>query len=309
MSQMPFIIARQSLRALSKQPTILVFATLFVGLVLISAYLGWSATSTVNAIYIDAVNYLSAAGQPIPTNPVNDISPLGLLRNMTIYISLIGALAAIVVGYQLIATDRKAGVLPLIGSRIGHSRAYLIGKLIALVLLLVTVIALAGLIAAATLVLLPTAQISTVQWFQLLGFLGTALIYLLFFGLISLAASALYRVESVALLVPVTLWLTLTFVFPELSSNIHPTAAINPVSSLAGVPDSGFFHLTHVLLGPISLAEHFKSLGAWLLEYRTEASVFPLSDLLSLFFATCLAGLAAFIGLTRINLAKGEFNV
>lgn len=59
-------------------------AALFVALVLVSAYLGWSATSTVNAIYAKSAVFLAAAGKPVPSNPVLDISPLSLMRNMSI---------------------------------------------------------------------------------------------------------------------------------------------------------------------------------------------------------------------------------
>lgn len=53
----------------------------------------------------------------MPTNPVLDISSLSLMCNMAVYVALIGALAAIVIGDRLVGIDRKAGVLPLIGSR------------------------------------------------------------------------------------------------------------------------------------------------------------------------------------------------
>jgi hypothetical protein len=90
---------------------------MFVALVMVSAWLGWSATATVNRIYVNAAAFLAASGKPVPSNPVNDISPLSLMRNMAVYVSLIGVLAAIVIGNRLVALDRRSGVLPLIGSR------------------------------------------------------------------------------------------------------------------------------------------------------------------------------------------------
>ena len=130
------LIARQSALFIFRERTVALLSGLFVGLVLISAYLGWSATSTVNAIYADAVVYLSATGSPIPPNPVTTISPLSLLRNMSIYVSLIGALAAIVIGYQLVAMDRKSGVMPLLGTRPFAQSAYARGKVIAMIVVI-----------------------------------------------------------------------------------------------------------------------------------------------------------------------------
>ena len=71
-----WLIARQSARFVLRERTVALLSLMFVALVLISAWLGWSATSTVNRIYLDAAAFLQAAGQPVPTNPVLDISPL-----------------------------------------------------------------------------------------------------------------------------------------------------------------------------------------------------------------------------------------
>lgn len=303
------LVTKLSLHALLKQPIMHIFALLFVGLVLTSAYLGWSATSTVNAIYQDAVVYLKSTGAAIPSNPVTEQSSLGLLRNMTIYISLIGSLASIVVGHQLIATDRKSGVVPLIGSRIGQSISYLLGKVSALGIVLGAVVLISAGIAVTTLILLPSTQITTNQWVNLAGFFGCAYLYLLFFGFVSLATAATSRAESVALLVPVTLWLTFTFVFPEITSNIHSTAAINPISSLAAVPDSPFFHFTSALLGPISLTENFKTLGAYFLDYESSLSGFPRGALISLIGLTLASASVAAFGILTIKLEKEEFDV
>ena len=57
------------------------------------------------------------------------------------------------------------------------------------------------------------------------------------FGLIGLAAGATARSKTVGLLLPVTLWLTLTLILPQLTANLNPTAAIYPI-----LPDASFFH-------------------------------------------------------------------
>ena len=150
-----WLIARQSACFVLRERTVALLSGMFVALVLISAWLGWSATSTVNRIYLDAAAFLQAAGQPVPTNPVLDISPLSLMRNMSVYVALIGALSAIVIGNRLIGLDRKAGVLPLIGSRPLGRNAYAGGTIAALTGLILTLAAVAALVAVATFLLLP----------------------------------------------------------------------------------------------------------------------------------------------------------
>ena len=197
------LIANQSIRFVLRERTVALLAVMFVVLVLISAWLGWQATATVNRIYLDAAVFLQASGQPVPTNPVLDISPLSLMRNMSVYVSLIGALAAIVIGNRLITLDRKAGVLPLIGSRPLTATAYARGKIAALALLILGLSVIAGLVSVLTFALLPAISVTAAQWLQLTGFFGLSALYMMIFGLIGMAAGGMARSESVGLLVPV----------------------------------------------------------------------------------------------------------
>lgn len=305
------IIARQSVLHIFREHTVALLAVLFVVLVMVSAYLGWSATSTVNSIYRDAVVWLQDQGQAIPPNPVQDVSPLSLMRNMSIYVSLIGALAAIVIGYRLIAADRKSGVVPLIGTRPLDRRDYLRGKIAALLAANGILIGIAALIAAMTYMVLPQLSLSAAGWGKLALFLGLAYGYMMLFGLVALGSAALSRSESVGLLVPVTIWLTVTFLLPSLTANIHPTAAINPISALAPPPDTSFFHWTGLLIGPFSIAESFKYLAAGLLDYlpATAISHSLVPPLPALILALTAASVFAARAVFRMDFTRGDYDV
>ncbi|MFA9231653.1 MAG: ABC transporter permease [Microgenomates group bacterium] len=306
-----WLIARQSARFVLRERTVALLSGMFVGLVLISAWLGWSATSTVNRIYRDAVAFLQAAGQPVPTNPVLDISPLSLMRNMSVYVALIGALSAIVIGNRLVGLDRKAGVLPLIGSRPLSRNAYAGGKIAALTGLILALGAVAGVVAVATFLVLPAITLMGTQWAQLAGFMAVTTLYMGIFGLIGLASGAWAKSETVGLLQPVTLWLTLTFILPQLTANLNPTAAINPISALATPPDTSFFHWAAVLLGPVSLADAYKFASAALLDYLPQGIASPsfIPPVITLVLATGVAGAIAWRALTRLSMTQGEYNV
>ena len=267
------MIAGQSVRLALRESTVLLMAGLFALLVLVSAWLGWQATGTVNRIYLDAAAFLAAAGKPVPTNPVLDTSPLILMRNVSVYVILIGSLSAIVIGNRLVALDRKAGVLPLIGSRPMTAANYASGKLLALAILIGGLFTVAAMVGTATLLLLPGAVITAQMWVHLFAFFALSALYMMIFGLIALAATAAFNSESVGLLVPVTLWLAMTFILPALTLNLTPTAVLNPISALATPPDTGFFRLSGWALGPVSLAEHNGALAAGWLDYRPAAWV------------------------------------
>ncbi len=305
-----WLIARQSARFVLRERTVALLATLFVTLVLISAWLGWSATSTVDRIYVDAAAFLKASGQPVPTNPVLEISPLSLMRNMSVYVALIGALSAIVIGNRLVSIDRKAGVLPLIGIRPLGRSAYADGKIAALLGVVLGLIAIAGVMAVATFLVLPSVTLSGGQWLQLAGFLGVSALYMTCFGLVGLAFAARAKSETVALLVPVTLWLTLTFILPQLTANLNPTAAINPISALATPPDTSFFHWAGWLLGPLSLADAYKFASANLLDYLPQGMASPsfIPPVANIVLLTAAAACTAWRALSRIEMTQGDYD-
>ena len=303
-------ITRQAIINSLRDQTVVILVLLFLILVLVSAYLGWSATTTVNMIYLHSAEFLVAHDRPVPPNPVLDTSPLVLLRNMATYVSLIGALAAIVVGYQTIAGDRKAEVLPLLGSRPLIQKHYGYGKILALTIMLLGLVAIAALINTLAFMLLPEFTLDATGWLRLGAFYLTSGLYLLVFGLLGLACASYARSESVALLVPVTCWLIFTFVLPQLTSNINPVAALNPVSALADPPESTFFQITGILLGPVSLAEAYRLISAQLLDflppdYVSHSAIAPIWSLL-------LAGVGlhftAIWAIARMDMARGAYH-
>lgn len=308
----PFrLISIQSARFVSRERTVALLAILFVALVLISAWLGWQATATVDRIYLDAAAFLQKSGQPVPPNPVLDISPLSLMRNMSVYVALIGALSAIVIGNRLVGLDRKAGVLPLIGVRPFGRATYATGKIAALVGLILLLALLSGAIAGLTFLMLPAVVPNAAQWAQLAGFTGVSALYMAIFGLVGLGTGAAARSETVGLLVPVTLWLTLTFILPQLTANLNPTAAINPISALAPLPDTPFFHAAGQVLGPFSLADAYKFASAGLLDYLPQGIASPsfIPPVTDLVLATLFAAAFAWRALTRLPMAQGDYNV
>lgn len=304
------LITQQSVSAILREKTVWLLVALFFILVMVSAYLGWSATSTVNAIYQQASEFLQSTGQPVPDNPILDISPLSLLRNMSVYVMLIGSLASIVMGYQLIAQDRKAGVVPLINVRPVTRFTYARAKIQALTIIIFVLMGLTAIISIATFLLLPEFSLPLMGWVKLIGFFSLSAFYMLLFGLLALAATAGFRSETVGLLLPVTVWLTLTFILPALTANIHPTAAINPIAALAPPPDTTIFDWLGKLFGPVSLAQSYSWLSAQLLDYLPvdARSSSLLSPLLSLALGLVASASLAVLYLMKMDTARGDYH-
>lgn len=301
-------IATATIRNAVRDRTVVWLALMFMAMVLLSAYLGWSATNTINQIYTKASLALQAEGLAVPPNPVNEASPLAMLRNMTTYVSLLGALVAIVLGHQMIIEDRKSGVFPLLASRPIGRVTYALGKMIALVVMLTSLLLIAALTNAVTLSLLPAFPPTTEDWIAFLSFYALSGLFLMVFGWIAMSSASLFRSETMGLLVPVTIWLTLTFVLPQITSNINPMAALNPVKAMVPPPGGWFFALTGPALAPISLTSTYRDLAASILGFAPadSAALGTAAGLSSLIVANFLLAAAASFGVLRLDPTRSQ---
>jgi ABC-type transport system involved in multi-copper enzyme maturation permease subunit len=296
-------VALNTLHVALRDKTVLWLAALFMGMVLISAYLGWSATDTVNQIYSKAQPIFQMNGRPIPPNPTAEMPALSMLRNMTTYISLLGALVAIVLGFQMISEDLRVGVFPLISSRPIHRCQYAVGKIAALCASIFSLLVLSGITTTATVILMPGVHLSPNDWLSLILFYGASTLFLMAFGLMAMASAAWIRSESVGFLVPIIAWLVLTFIFPQLSSNINPMAALNPVKAMVAPPAGAFFDMAGTILAPISLVSAYRDVAATILGFSPadRSSLGINGGIILMVAANFLLGGCAISGTTRIS--------
>ncbi len=250
---------------------IMLLAVMFIIMVLVSAYLGWSATNTVNNIYDAAVPAMKANGLAPAANPVGEMPALSLFRNLVTYVALLGGLAALVLGHQVIAVDRKSGVMPLLLSRPISRVDLALGKIAAIATTIAYLLAIAAVINLLTMMLLPNLAVDGAVVIGLAKFYAVSFLYMLAFALLGAACAIFCKTESMALLVPVTIWLALTFIVPQVTSNIGPMAALNPLSANLVQPEGIFFTITSTVLGPLSIAEAYRYLASTILEVLSGA--------------------------------------
>ena len=263
--------AWNAVKVSTRDHTVVLLASLFFVMVLISAYLGWSATQTVNAIYAKTVPVLQVQGKLVPRNPVGDTPVLSLFRNMVTYVALLGNLAALVLGHQSVATDRKAGVVPLLMSRPVARSSIALGKITSIIILIAAILLVAALVNSLTMLLLPGLALNGAVWLGLVKFYAVSGLYMLSFGLLGAICATVFKTESLSLLVPVTIWLVLTFIVPQITANIGPMAALNPQSANLVAPTASFFIFTSEVIGPFSIAEAYRHLASGILEITSGA--------------------------------------
>jgi ABC-type transport system involved in multi-copper enzyme maturation permease subunit len=82
---------------------------------------------------------------------------------------------------------------------------------------------------------------------------------------LGLLFAILAKSESLALFIPVCIWVGISFVMPELVTGQTPTALLNPVTIDQILSQGNFFSLMQQFLTPISIGWHYTSLGSQLL--------------------------------------------
>jgi ABC-2 type transport system permease protein len=256
----------------------------------LAGFLGWSSHRTIVKVYDQTVASLAAEGKPAPPNPFNAKPRLSLLSNMTIYVPLIGALLAILVGHLAIVEDRAAGAGRLIFSRPVRRGRYLAGKLLGTTVALVAILFACLVLTLIALAIVNDEVPRPLDLGRLALFYDLSLAYLLLFALVGIATAFLTSVRSLSLLAAIGVWLVLTFAVPQVTSGLRPTASLNPVSDPVNTSQRFFDVTSHAR--PFSVSEDYKLASARILETagpestgRTLERIAPIVGLLGLLLA------------------------
>lgn len=258
------VIARQQVRTLARRQTFVLMLGVLLAMTALSGLIGWSSHSTILRVYDETVRTLTAQGKPVPPNPFDAKPRLALLNNMIIYVPLIGALLAIVIGHLSVMDDRNAGVNRVIFSRPVLRSAYFRGKLAGCLVAVAVIMAACFVLSVAALALINAGMPTASELARLIGFYALSGAYLLVFVLIGMVASLLLRSQSLALLAAMAVWVLVTFATPQLTSGLRPVASLNPVTDPVTASHSPFFKVTSKAK-PVSIGDQYKALSSRIL--------------------------------------------
>jgi len=260
-------IAKKEIKYLLRERTFFLVLGIFVLMAILSTYIGWAALHTVKNVYDAAAEILMASGQAVPDFPLSNVSSLAIVKNMIIYVVLIGSLLAIILGYFIGVNDRMAGTVRLIFSRPVVRKDYMWGKFLAAGVVLVVIVLVAFLISLVSAGLFQV--LSWINVIKMLGFYLVSLIYLLGFAWLAIALAVKMNSSARALLYSIFIWVVITFALPELSSALYPTSLLNPVLPPTTILDSSVLSHVRSVVYPFSVSEHFKGLSGMILGVMT----------------------------------------
>jgi ABC-2 type transport system permease protein len=295
------VIAKHEFKSAGKERLSIALLVVFLGMVLVSSFIGWTTHHTVMSIYNET---LHETGMKL-LNPFLKASPLDSIKNTVIYIVLIGALLAVITGARSSVRDRKAFVVDLVFSRPVSSWSYVFGKLLGVQAWIGLVLLVAAITSWVSIWVVTAQVLSPLNTLLLLAFFALAWFFLLPFSAAGLISGAYGRYESTALLIPILFWVVVTFVIPQLGTAAHPTALLNPVAS--GNTTTGmFFQVSRFVLQPISLTEHFKHTSGILLRLQDVEPLPVWQDLLSIGVISLLS-LGALARVSRQAIRQGLY--
>lgn len=264
------VIARNQIRQLGRQRIFVALLGMFLIMTAVAGLLGWSSHNTIVRIYGEAVKLLASTGQPAPPNPFLLKPELSLISNMVVYIPLLGALLALVLGHLSLADDEADGLGRLIFSRQVSRSDYLVGKVAGASLVLAVVSVFGVLVSGISLALVNQAIPSAGTLGRLGLFYVLSWLYLLVFVFVGIVTVLITRRRSLALLSAMGTWLVITFVVPQFTSGLRPTSSLNPIVDPVST-STGFFKLT-AYVRPFSVAEQYKAASGQILATATADS-------------------------------------
>lgn len=251
--------ARQEIKSLQREKLAQALLAVFVAMVSLSSFIGWLTNKNVTGIY----RKVKDQGLTSAPNPFANVAPLYYLRNTVIYLVLVGALLAIVLGVASIIRDRKAHTLDLVLVRPLSSNSYLFGKLAGVALWLATILGLVGVISWTSIAFIIGKPMPGTDSVRLAFFFATSLLFLLGFVLLGMVCALYSSRETSALLIPISIWSVITFVLPQIGTADHPVSLLNPVPAIAN--QGGAFSVLNSIFSPFSVTEQFKKVSSSIL--------------------------------------------
>jgi len=263
-------ISQKEVKYLFREKTFYLLLGIFIIMAALSTYIGWATVHTIKNVYQVAVQELTSTHQTVPEFPLKNIASLGIIKNMIIYVILIGSLLSIVLGYFVGINDRVSGTIRLLFSRPIKRADLLFGKILAIKYILALIILSAFLISVLSAGIFHVLTLTNIV--RLLEFYSISFVYMFGFVLLSMAFDV-YMINSVSvLLYALFVWMIITFALPELGSALFPTSSLNPVLPPTDILQSSILINIHNIVYPFSISEHFKELSASVLGIVSNSS-------------------------------------
>lgn len=268
-------IVINDVKILTRNKTFILIITLFFLISIVSIYIGELSQYTINQVYDESIKQLIMSNKPVPPSPFSSTPPLDMMKNMIIYVTVIGSLLAIILGHVVVINDRKSNVMQILFSRPISKKQYLIGKLSSTSIILALALSISMMISIGALYISNSLLFSSI--FDVLIFYGFSFLYLIGFAYLGIFFGMRENNSTKAVLLPILFWILILFVIPELGSALNPTSSLNPILPDTQILDSPILTTIHNVIFPFSISEQYKNLAANSLKLIPNAVTYTIS--------------------------------
>lgn len=271
-------LARKEVKTAFRDHIFLIVTGLFVLLSVISVYIGSSTKNAELQAYRDIVQMLKSQGATsLPSPPV--FYTLSVLKNIISYVSMIGAVVAIFLGFESFSGERNNGTLKLIAARPVYRDQIVTGKLLGggmVIGILLGVILIFNLVLF-VIVSGMTPGINEIA--RLMSFFLIAFTYMMVFYTATMYVSLKTNDSAFGFMLMMLIWLTISFVLPQLAESQRSFAyALNAAAqTVTQVPSDTVVSKMIELFSP---AAQFQNIGKDLLQVIPETSNIGLGEVL-----------------------------
>ncbi|MCA9948071.1 MAG: ABC transporter permease [Anaerolineales bacterium] len=226
------IIARKEFRAAFRNRLFLTITLLFLGLSILSVYIGSTTKRAEMRIYNETVTSLQAEGVAV-IPPAPEIHTLTILSNLTEYVAIVGAILAVILGYNALIEEKESGGLKLILSRPVYRDQLLIGKLLGNTAVIACLLGLVFVFNLVLLVVIGGIFPTFGEVVRLFTFTIMALAYMLIFLSLAMLLSIRLNNAATVFLISLVVWVLLSFVVPQMADAMMTNSSV--VNSISGV--------------------------------------------------------------------------
>lgn len=266
--QQIWTIAKKEFKTAFMDKVFIIITLLFLILSIVSVYIGSSTKNAELKAYSDIVELLKSQGsQAFPSKP--DIYPLAILQNIIRYVSIVGAVLAIFLGFDTFSGEKENGTMKLLLSRPLYRDQLITGKLLGggLVISLLLIVTLFFNTILFSLVSGVSTGFSEIS--RLFTFILVAFCYMMSFYIATMFVSIKTSDRSFGFLVMLILWVTVSFVIPQLAESQKTFAyAVNSTAqTVTQVSTDTVISRTIEIFSP---TVHFQNVGGDLLQTVSE---------------------------------------
>lgn len=266
-----WLIAVKEFKSAFKDKIFIVITLLFLVLSVLSVYIGSSTKNAELKAYNDIIELLKSQGsKDFP--PAPQIYPLAILQNIIKYISIVGAVLAIFLGFDTFSGERENGTMRLLLSRPVYRDQLISGKLLGGSLVI-------GLLLTITLIF-NTLLFMTVSGVlpdigdigRLVVFMIIAFCYMMSFYIATVFTSIKTKDRAFGFLIMLVIWVGVSFVIPQLAESQKTFAyALNSTAqTVTQLPSDTTISKAIEIFSP---TVHFQLIGGDLLQTASETAM------------------------------------